>query len=502
MSFRRLSVAMFVLAVLIVPYEAAFGQSFNCQTARLQAEKAICSGPRLIQLDERLAQSYGRLKSSLPKGRQQRPLIRAQRNWLRARNQCKSNRRCLRSQYNDRIAQVEGLLEGRERKLALEHPGPSFDCRQAKRAAAVTICRYRQISNLDRRLDGIYRAALMKSRSNSDRRNLRLNQAQWINARNFCRFDRACLRRSYNNRIGYLSDIVADLGQRPNVRPSFDCGYAKLASEKAICTSQRLAKLDVEGDNLFKRATQQAPSKVMRDDLRTSETDWLRTRNRCRSNRGCLADSYSSRIVYLENMLYYFGTLVNAGHQGPNFECTTVRNGAERMICARKNLSRLDRQLAGVYGVLKKDIPKGGRSALRKAQSGWLVGRNNCGEDAKCLRRKYKTRIFELEAQHDEIRSAAWQRPVKVEPSFSCRHARRPAETTICDNGVLAQLDREMASTYYALRDATTNARKRGQLKYKQKVWLTERNNCGYRVNCLRDKYETRLYQLERALDG
>jgi len=502
MFFRNFTAPLFVLLVLFVPFDRAIGQSFNCQTARVQAEKTICAGRRLIRLDERLAQSYGRLKSGLAKGKARRLLVRGQKRWLAARNQCKSNRRCLRSQYNDRIAEIEGRLERRERKLALEHPGPSFDCVGVRSAAEKTICRYRHISNLDRRLDSIFIDALRKSRSNGDRRSMRLNQAEWIRARNFCRFDRPCLRRSYNNRINYLSMVIADLERRPDVEPSYNCKYAKLRSEKAICRSARLARLDVEGNELYKRSVREAPSKVMRDDLRSSESVWLKRRDRCGGNRSCLGNSYSNRIVYLENMLYYFSSLANSTHQRPSFACETVRNEAERAICSTKNLSRLDRQLASIYEALQKDVPRGGRSMLRKEQSSWLETRNNCGNDRKCLRRKYRKRISELEAQQDEILRADWKRAVNVSPSFSCKHARLPAEMTICDNSVLAQLDREMASTYYALRDATSNSRRRGQLKHKQKLWLGVRNNCGYRVNCLRDKYETRLYQLETALDG
>jgi len=72
----------------------------------------------------------------------------------------------------------------------------------------------------------------------------------------------------------------------------------------------------------------------------------------------------------------------------------------------------------------------------------------------------------------------------------------------MCDNGTLAQLDREMSAAYYALRARTIGNRARGRLKSQHKAWLGQRNNCGYRVNCLIDWYESRLYQLEQALDG
>ena len=502
MFSRLMAVAIFVLSFWFIPYSAAFGQSFDCRKARLAAEKTICSGQWLSKMDIRLNEAFGRLRSSKPAGRQRRGLIRAQRNWLRARNQCKSNRRCLRSQYDDRLAEIEGQLDQRGRRLALEHPGPSFDCGVGRGAAEVTICGHRHISNLDRRLSGIFTDALRKSRSNADRRDLRFDRARWIKVRNACRYNRACLRRSYNSRISELNDVILDLVSRPVSKPSFNCAFAKLMAEHAICRSSRLAKLDVENNELYERALKQAPSRRINSDLRASEKDWQSRRNACRGDRQCLTNSYMGRIVDLENILYYFSSIPKKASWGPSFDCLSNRSRTEQAICGRKNLSRLDRQLALLYGNLKKELPKGARDGLRLEQLGWITERNACGADVRCLRRRYRNRISELEGQLDELKNQNWKRRVKVSPSFNCKYARKPAETAICDNGILAQLDREMATTYYALREATKNTRQRAQIKYRQKAWLVQRNNCGYRVNCLRDQYEARLYQLERALGG
>ena len=95
MLSRFMAVQIFVLLCLFAALDRAVGQSFDCATARLKAEKAVCSGRWLKKLDERLDKAYGRLRSSLAEGYPRRQLILSQRNWLRARNQCKANRRCL-----------------------------------------------------------------------------------------------------------------------------------------------------------------------------------------------------------------------------------------------------------------------------------------------------------------------------------------------------------------------------------------------------------------------
>lgn len=502
MAHRIIAAQLFVFLLIMAPIETALGQSFNCTTARLQAEKTICSGRLLSKLDEQLDQIYGRLQATLADRNERRRLSRSQRNWLRARNQCKSNRRCLREHYRDRLSELEGQLGRHEFHLARQHPGPSFDCQGVRLAAELAICRSRHVSNLDRRMDEVYRDALRKSRSNADRRNLQLDQLAWVKGRNACRFDRACLRRSYNNRIGYLTGIVQDLVSRPTIKPAFNCRYARLASEKAICASRRLAEFDVEADRLYKLAQSEAPSAIMREDLKANEKAWLNERNRCGADRECIAISYSNHLIYLENILYYFRSVPKQTHRGPSFDCGPVKKLSERMICDRKNLSRLDRQLARTYESLQKEIPRGARTGLKSEQVAWLKTRDRCGADAPCLRRNYKGRIADLEAQLDEIRGRDWKRNVKVSPSFNCKYARLPAEVTVCDNSVLAQLDREMASAYFALRDNTPKAWQRTRLKTEQRKWLAQRNRCGYRVNCLRDRYEARLYQLERALDG
>ncbi len=500
-SFRFLSCLLFLsMAFSGIFPQMTLGQSFNCQSARLQAEKTICSGRWLSELDERLEKSYQQLRNRLGAG-QKRKLARTQKNWLRARNQCKRNRRCLRSQYNDRLADIRAQIARLDGKGLRDHPGPSFDCDYARRASEVTICTHRNIANLDRRLAGMFSDALRMSRGNGDRRNLMRDQAQWIKARNACRYDRACLRRSYHNRIQHLDAVIADLNSRPVVRPTFDCRGAKLRSEKAICRSERLAKLDIENGRLYKKAIRSAPSLLMREDLRESGRAWLKQRNRCRSDRECLTNSYFGRIIYLENLLYYFNSTPKTLHKGPSFDCRSVRLAAEKTICNRKNLSRLDRQMASTYEALQKEIPRAARASLRREQAAWLKTRNGCSSDRACLRQKYRKRISDLEFQLDEFNDRDWNRRVKANPSFNCKYARLPAESSVCDNAVLAALDREMAAAYYALRDRTSSARKRSRLKAQQTVWLARRNKCGYRVNCLRDRYENRLYQLETALD-
>ena len=49
-------------------------------------------------------------------------------------------------------------------------------------------------------------------------------------------------------------------------------------------------------------------------------------------------------------------------------------------------------------------------------------------------------------------------RPItRAEPSFDCKFAKRYVEILICSNGIIAQLDQDMANLYYLLRDRSSD---------------------------------------------
>ena len=79
-----------------------------------------------------------------------------------------------------------------------------------------------------------------------------------------------------------------------------------------------------------------------------------------------------------------------------SFDCTKAAIGAEITICADKDLSELDEEMAVQYRHVVGRHPD--PALIRSRQRAWLADRKRCtGADSKtCLRRLYDARIEEL----------------------------------------------------------------------------------------------------------
>ena len=78
--------------------------------------------------------------------------------------------------------------------------------------------------------------------------------------------------------------------------------------------------------------------------------------------------------------------------------------------------------------------------------------------------------------------------------SYDCGKAAGYAETAICDDVELSELDDNLSASYQATYADSTTKRRR-QLKLDQRKWLGQRNACLDRA-CLKSAYETRLSEL------
>jgi uncharacterized protein len=93
------------LALAGVAPPQADAQTFNCRTARLPAERAICNDGILAQLDVQMSNLYFALINRV--GPQTARIIRDdQRAWLQARNSCGYNIGCLDGEYRRRIGEL------------------------------------------------------------------------------------------------------------------------------------------------------------------------------------------------------------------------------------------------------------------------------------------------------------------------------------------------------------------------------------------------------------
>jgi hypothetical protein len=85
--------------------------------------------------------------------------------------------------------------------------------------------------------------------------------------------------------------------------------------------------------------------------------------------------------------------------------------------------------------------------------------------------------------------------PTSASPSFSCTDPLKPDEQTVCRNGELSYLDRQLDVTFRALFNRL-NRTQQQLLKDQEAVWLRQRAACLNNDACIRDAYQLRLAQL------
>ena len=78
-----------------------------------------------------------------------------------------------------------------------------FDCKTASLAAEKTICEHRQLTRLDDRMAELY-GRLWAKLDNDNREGLRDYQRMFLETRNACRQDVACIEGAYQDQIGVL----------------------------------------------------------------------------------------------------------------------------------------------------------------------------------------------------------------------------------------------------------------------------------------------------------
>jgi uncharacterized protein len=82
---------------------------------------------------------------------------------------------------------------------------------------------------------------------------------------------------------------------------------------------------------------------------------------------------------------------------------------------------------------------------------------------------------------------------------MNCARAKSAAETTVCGNYALGQLEARMA-TLYAVATSLVAMGQRGDMQGAQRDFLQERENCGGNVACLTKKYDARIADLDATI--
>ena len=93
--------------------------------------------------------------------------------------------------------------------------------------------------------------------------------------------------------------LVVGLTPLSSFAASFDCSRAETLTEHQICTQPSLNDADVKMATTYyilKRLVPMGTRSMIRDE----QVKWLRLRNQCRDNSGCLSDVYAMRQQRLE----------------------------------------------------------------------------------------------------------------------------------------------------------------------------------------------------------
>jgi len=85
------------------------------------------------------------------------------------------------------------------------------------------------------------------------------------------------------------------------VKPSFDCAKATTTTEKAICASPDLARLDSQIAQQYRRARSLADASL-KATLLTEQRAWLKDRSKCGADPSCLAASMQKRVQELTSV--------------------------------------------------------------------------------------------------------------------------------------------------------------------------------------------------------
>ncbi len=107
---RRLIPALVLAATCMAAALPAAAASFDCNRARAPDEKAICANRALNDQDVRVDQLYDITRHLVPMGGRG-AIMDDQRAWLQARKSCGANRACLARSYDQRLGELNTVME-------------------------------------------------------------------------------------------------------------------------------------------------------------------------------------------------------------------------------------------------------------------------------------------------------------------------------------------------------------------------------------------------------
>lgn len=386
-----------------------------------------------------------------------------------------------------------------------QEQGPSFSCNTAERASEITICESRRLSRMDRRMDRLYREAREAAGSNRERRRLRRSQSEWLAERNACRNSRRCLRNRYESRIGALEQLASSGNQDDDFadnagdeNPSFSCRDVRNSSERVICGSRRLSRLDREMAAIYDEVRSDISGWRARRKLVRNQRNWIAQRDECARDRRCLRDAYRTRIADLTDVKR---RLVPAYQRNTGWRATCTRpvNRGVATVCGNEALWS---QYVDVYrahiAVRSERRRRDVRLAISDDRRTWIASLGECGRNPRCLRRSMRARVANIQERGymrrnrrpDYQRSEGW--------AASCDRPRNEGVDTICRSERLWSAYVDTYRAYRSTYDETRRSRKRRRLRAERADWIDSLQTCRTDKRCLRD----RMRRYSASLDG
>jgi uncharacterized protein len=108
---------------------------------------------------------------------------------------------------------------------------------------------------------------------------------------------------------------------------------------------------------------------------------------------------------HLRCVLLAMFTLSSASAFAASFDCGRARLADEKAVCASRQLSEMDVEMAVRFQMLTGLVAMGARGDMQDEQQAWLKSRKACGANRSCLLDAYRRRIATLKDEYARLAS-------------------------------------------------------------------------------------------------
>ena len=143
-------------------------------------------------------------------------------------------------------------------------------------------------------------------------------------------------------------------------QPSFDCGKAGNALEKAICNSSSLAQLDNRMAKVYAQVLNSVgKARAERNQVKQSQRQWLKKRSTCVNgssvDEGCLAKLYQDRISELAAQISHDSSAKKNASKGKPLKVLRVTPAQGSRGLPKQVVVTFDKPVVGI-GEMAVDI--------------------------------------------------------------------------------------------------------------------------------------------------